>query len=419
MSEDRKLAEHLRDPLDEASLQRVWTQVQRRRAQRSRPWLWLVPALAVAALALFFVLPSSPEAPAGEFTLHTGGSMTLSDGARVAVQSGQVEIGARKEGVRASVGVGKARFELPAGRAWTLDCGQAELKASGASFEVVREEAGLRVSVSAGQLEVSGPRLAKPVVLGAGQGLEVSAPEVAAAPEVLPATPRRDRVVPPPAPASPLPSAPPPTKTAVAPAVPLVTPKSPRPKAPRVRPARPAAKPVVAAARSKPAARASKPEPVAAAPKRAKPEPVAPPVEPEVPKPAEEPAKPKPKPATMQALLARADAARLSGRHGAAAAALEEVLAKHGRSPGAALAAFSLGRLYLERLSRPAAAVRAFKRALASGAPAGLVEDAYARLVEANVRAGDHVAARAATERYRRRFPRGRRLADIERALSP
>ena len=56
--------------------------------------------------------------------------------------------------------------------------------------------------------------------------------------------------------------------------------------------------------------------------------------------------------------------------------------------------------------------------AIALGLPEGLMEDAYARLVEADAKAGDFVAARAARDAYARRYPQGTRSSTIERWLS-
>jgi len=59
----------------------------------------------------------------------------------------------------------------------------------------------------------------------------------------------------------------------------------------------------------------------------------------------------------------------------------------HEDDPRAGLAAFTLGRLELDRLGRPADAVTDLERALALGLPRGLVADARQRLDEARARA--------------------------------
>jgi transmembrane sensor len=121
--------------------------------------------------------------------------------------------------------------------------------------------------------------------------------------------------------------------------------------------------------------------------------------------------------ASVDELLALADVARLSGHSNDAVVPLSRVLDEHGADPQASLAAFTLGRVELDSLGRPARAASAFSRAIAIGLPQGLIEDAYARLVEARVRAGDREAARAAADEYARKYPRGTRGPTIRRWL--
>ncbi len=118
--------------------------------------------------------------------------------------------------------------------------------------------------------------------------------------------------------------------------------------------------------------------------------------------------------ASADDLLALADVARLSGHPAEAVDPLERILREHASSPSAPLSALTLGRIQLA-LGRPSEAARALERALALRVPAGLEEDLYARLVEAYAKAGDRPAAAAAAREYRRRFPSGRRAADVLR----
>lgn len=99
-----------------------------------------------------------------------------------------------------------------------------------------------------------------------------------------------------------------------------------------------------------------------------------------------------------QRLLALADGARLSGHPADAVPPLERLIKEHPERPEAALAAVTLGRIFLDQLGRPRDAARAFERALALGAPQGLRGDVQARLVEAYERAGDAVAAEHARQ---------------------
>jgi transmembrane sensor len=116
-------------------------------------------------------------------------------------------------------------------------------------------------------------------------------------------------------------------------------------------------------------------------------------------------------------LLAVADVARLSGHPGEAVGALEHIVASYPDDPRAALAAFTLGRVQLDALGDAADAADAFARAIVLGVPDGLLEDAYARLVEARARAGDRAGARRAAQSYHERFPNGTRGAAIDRWL--
>lgn len=116
-------------------------------------------------------------------------------------------------------------------------------------------------------------------------------------------------------------------------------------------------------------------------------------------------------------LLAEADDERRAGRYEAAAGRFEEILSEHASDPRAGLAAFSLGKIEREVRDRPGAAAVAFQRALALGLPAALVEDAYVRLVDAHLAAGDREAAESAAQLHHARFPNGRSTARIDRRL--
>jgi transmembrane sensor len=120
---------------------------------------------------------------------------------------------------------------------------------------------------------------------------------------------------------------------------------------------------------------------------------------------------------SLERLLMLADVARLSGHPAEAVAPLERIVGHHAGRPEAALAAVTLGRLQLDQLGNPSEAARVLERALALGVPLGLREDVYARLVEANVRAGNGAAARAVSSRYEREFSNGRRRDEISRWL--
>lgn len=80
------------------------------------------------------------------------------------------------------------------------------------------------------------------------------------------------------------------------------------------------------------------------------------------------------------------------------------------------LIALSLARLIIS--GNPARAAQILRSSL-SDMPSALEEDARARLVEAESRAGNRPAAQQAADEYRRRFPAGQRLAEVERWSAP
>jgi transmembrane sensor len=80
------------------------------------------------------------------------------------------------------------------------------------------------------------------------------------------------------------------------------------------------------------------------------------------------------------------------------------------------LIALSLARLLIGQ--NPAKAARLLRSSL-SEMPSALLEDAQARLVEAESRAGNRAAAQHAADDYRKRFPAGQRLHEVERWSAP
>lgn len=113
---------------------------------------------------------------------------------------------------------------------------------------------------------------------------------------------------------------------------------------------------------------------------------------------------------TAEALLEAADVARFSNHPEEAATYLRRALARHRDSPMWALAAFTLGRVLLERLGEPAEAAQAFAQARERASEAPLAEDALAREVEAWSKAGEASLAYDRAELFLRRYPNSRRL---------
>lgn len=114
------------------------------------------------------------------------------------------------------------------------------------------------------------------------------------------------------------------------------------------------------------------------------------------------------------ALLDAADAARLSGHPQAAVTYLRKVLDRHGESPVAPLAAFTLGRVLLERLGQPSEAADAFAAARQLAPNGSLAQDALAREVEALSKAGRPDDAYRAARTYVETYPKGRRLRAVQ-----
>ena len=114
------------------------------------------------------------------------------------------------------------------------------------------------------------------------------------------------------------------------------------------------------------------------------------------------------------ALLDAADAARLSGHPEAALQYLRKVLDRHPNSPVAPLAAFTMGRVLLERLGQPLEAADAFSTARRLAPQGSLAQDALAREVEAWSKAGHPEEAYQRARTYVTKYPEGRRLHAVQ-----
>lgn len=119
--------------------------------------------------------------------------------------------------------------------------------------------------------------------------------------------------------------------------------------------------------------------------------------------------------ASVDALMAAADAARFGGHPSEAPEYLSEVIDAHARHAMAPLAAFTLGRVRLEQLGAPADAARAFAKARALDPSGALAADALAREVEAWAKAGQLETARSRARAYLEAYPDGRRVAAVRR----
>jgi transmembrane sensor len=118
-------------------------------------------------------------------------------------------------------------------------------------------------------------------------------------------------------------------------------------------------------------------------------------------------------PDEASALMDAADAARLSGHARGSVTYLERVVRDHRDSPVAPLAAFTLGRVYLDRLGEPHRAAEAFGRARQLEPGGSLAQDALAREVEALSKAGDAQGAYRRAQEYLRAYPQGSRVRAV------
>ncbi|HKU40153.1 MAG TPA: FecR family protein [Polyangiales bacterium] len=110
---------------------------------------------------------------------------------------------------------------------------------------------------------------------------------------------------------------------------------------------------------------------------------------------------------TSATLFKKASLARRSGQTHEASEYYSELLRRFPDDGRAGLAAFELGRIRMDALAQPKAAVDAFGLALELAPRASFREDALARIVVANDQLRAREACLAARERYLRDFPNG------------
>jgi transmembrane sensor len=118
-------------------------------------------------------------------------------------------------------------------------------------------------------------------------------------------------------------------------------------------------------------------------------------------------------------LMLAADVARLSGHPEQAVSPLRKLCDRHAGDRRAPVAAFTLGRVLLDDLGRPADAAAAFEKARVLWPTGPLAEDALAREADAWLRAGRRELARAIAEQYLARYPQGRHASSLQRVLTP
>ena len=116
-------------------------------------------------------------------------------------------------------------------------------------------------------------------------------------------------------------------------------------------------------------------------------------------------------------LFALADVARLSGHPVDAVGPLETIIRKFSQNSRAGLAAYTLGRLYLERLNSPIRAASAFERSLALGLPVALREAATVKRINA-VSRYDKPQTKKLVAEYLTTYPNGRYRDKVEQWIT-
>lgn len=113
-------------------------------------------------------------------------------------------------------------------------------------------------------------------------------------------------------------------------------------------------------------------------------------------------------PSDVEALMLAADTCRKARRPKAAVPFLQRVVDKHESSAMAPLAAFTLGRLYREKLRAPSSAARLFSTARSLDPDGPLADNAWAKEAEAWAAAGRSAKAQARAAAYLHALPSGR-----------
>jgi transmembrane sensor len=335
---------------------------RRRSSSRRRVLVATAASCGIAALVFWQLSPSpsvaptiSPQPTAAASDLR----MQLADGSEVALRDAQTRVVVRRASSSAlelDMPAGVARFDVVhrEQRVFQVQCGEVVVKVLGTAFELERDGARTRVSVSRGRVAVS---------WSTGR-TELSAGEAAWFPRAVESSPSA------------------PVLDARGP----VAPRSPKRASTTHRPSN------AANAWREPAEQgdferayellAKAPQPVAD---------------------------------NVEELLLAADSARLSGHPEAALPYLKRVIAQHAKDSRAPLAAFTLGGVLMHQLGQPREAEAAYARARELSLNPSLSEDALARQVEAAYRAGDSARARALAQEYLASYPNGRRVHAVQR----
>lgn len=117
-------------------------------------------------------------------------------------------------------------------------------------------------------------------------------------------------------------------------------------------------------------------------------------------------------------LMLAADAARLSNHPEQAVGYLRRVTKEHAADSRAPLAAFTLGRVLLSQLGRPAEAAEAFVLVRRVKPAGSLAEDALAREAEARAASGSGARAAALAREYLSRYPQGKHGRTMQKLVT-
>lgn len=360
--------------IDDAGVEAAWQRIRAGRGKRARAIRragFGVAALAAAAAAIAFAMWPRGEPPVlacgsieaalpRRVPLAGNSALELEPGARLQVLS------TTPEHVVAALPRGRVRLDLHAAQRWDVEIPHATIEVADTQVTIQADAHRVVVAVVRGTVTVRGDGVP-------GGSAHVAAGETLTIADE-PAKPERIADVELPAPPTsvqaPLAPAPPP----VAPAPPLPAPSPrPLPRSPRASP--PAS--IIAT--------------FAPAP---------------------------PTPATIDALVAAADARRAAGDPSGAAGLLASAseLARDAETRGRV--ELSLGGLYLDELGDPERADAAFVSVIAIGAPSALIEAASARRVEALARAHRAGAAADALADLEQRYPDDPHIAALHALLA-
>ena len=378
---NKRLSQAVAPEVTESRVTRQWATIEsrlpRRPGGRGPVWYAGVSAVTLLALGLYWFSARSIPVPTTGTVIESASTpvtVTLRDGSTLALDA-QTRLRLLRDEARdvdVELSSGKANFDVThvSDRAFRVHAGLVQVKVLGTRFEVAktsrREGTHIQVAVARGVVEVQRQDATGGVRrLNAGETWSALIPtQNLAQPEAA-----RDAVQAPPAPE------PPPRPTA-APAPPVDTPLiAPDALSPERSPPPRESWRTAREERRNARARA-----VAMARERA---------------------------VDSAALFKRANLARRTGQMHEAADAYTELLRRFPKDSRAGLAAFELGRIRMDALAQPKAAVEAFGVALASAPRASFREDALARIVVANDQLGLREACRSARERYVKDFPNG------------